>query len=847
MRIAHVLCAAAAAALAVLFAAGCHDLPDLGTCGNGIVEEANGEACDDPRDHDACTDKCELQCASRALTASYVDVKDGDDQESKFCPSDAFKCGSDNICRAPSGFFEKLGPALPFNIGDAPTTGDVDNDGLPDLVGASATNIYIRFASTTGVPLDQVVVQEAPSSDAAPLIFDPRPNERNDVRSDLLFAIPTEGVALLQSDNERFAPELELPIGIDLDAIGVVVRDPDPVLDLGDVVVSVARASPSPTITLGRVPVLKPSRDPLNPAVPGMPLPACAGSGTGPWALLHIEPAADRRSFVIVTQRVAGGAWHVCRYTHAGSAWSRADLDFPAPAVVPLETRLANLDSDPCLELAIRSGSQILRIDAAEPTCNFVPGATALPFAVPPTKLLAAGPLSSGGIDELVLESGVFQTCTGPEDCRGASPGTFVRTAAPTGAGWSAAAVADLNGDDVLDAVAARAPEADVDVVRGGAIPNVYRATTSAPIRTMVAGDFDGDRLEDMAMAEMSPAGDRVVVLFGTREATVDVPRAMSGPSGMGFELRLDRFQKMAWITSTRGTDGIDDLGVVRVKSMDAQEQIRSGFAFGDAARLMTTPRFPPTAAAAVSLSALAAGAFRGPGVELLAVTGNQVLFYPAADLMNAMWSQPVATSLALHNPMTALRGPAPVRGVASLDGRSLVVFSVVGGAPREVCTAQAAQVSLRELRGVDVDGDDIDEVVVVSDAGDPSTRTVQILRAADCQPVPGDPFVGCTDVANVGSSVVAVCRRDGGVKGPVRGVFAIGIGTGIGTGIENERKLIEDFDAGDARFVTPGDYDGDGVLDVAVSVHLIDEIVVRYLRQCPAHDTRRCPSPARQ
>jgi len=30
--------------------AACHDLPDLGSCGNRIVEQANGEACDDGGD-----------------------------------------------------------------------------------------------------------------------------------------------------------------------------------------------------------------------------------------------------------------------------------------------------------------------------------------------------------------------------------------------------------------------------------------------------------------------------------------------------------------------------------------------------------------------------------------------------------------------------------------------------------------------------------------------------------------------------------------------------------------------------------------------------------------------------
>ena len=46
----------------------------------------------------------------------------------------------------------------------------------------------------------------------------------------------------------------------------------------------------------------------------------------------------------------------------------------------------------------------------------------------------------------------------------------------------------------------------------------------------------------------------------------------------------------------------------------------------------------------------------------------------------------------------------------------------------------------------------------------------------------------------------------------------------------------------GEGRFVTAGDYDGDGVLDLAIGVNRGGVVNVQLLRQCPAHDTRTCP-----
>ena len=703
--------------------AACHDLPDLGTCGNGVAEEANGEACDEGGETTTCAATCELRCTSSAATASYVPVGTDAAGDAVFCPDARYHCGTDGICRAPAGKFAPLGTAQPFDVGGAPVLADVDSDGLADLVGTSATNLYVRFSSANGAPLGDLVVQDAPSSDAPYAIFDLHPGVTDPDVPDIMIAVPTEGVALLKSDGASFVPQLDLSIPVAGDALGFVVRDPDPAL--GDVVVVAQGRSPTPSIGVQRVAVGVPGQP---PDVIEQDLPACVGAAGAAWRTVAIKAAPDRRSFVIVTQREsvaqpAAQPWHVCRYTQAGAGWTLADFELAPPT--PSSVAIANLDGDPCLELVVRSDAApgLGMIDAAGAACGFVPAVVPVPFAGTGAALLGAGQVVPGGLDELVLANGVYRTCSGGADC-GASPaGTFVRAAAPTQVPWNAAAVVDLNGDGALDVVAARAGEADVDVVRGGGAPNVYRANTAEPVANLVAGDFDGDRLGDVAMVESTPPGDRISVLFGTQESIVGTPRPMSS---FGGRLRLDRVGEIHWIPSRRGSDGIDDLLVVDLQPDPVTGMPAAGLVVGDAARLMTTPRIP-TMPSGLPLGAVAAGAFGSDDVEVLAFTTNHVQLY---NVNANSWAPPVSIGMTFRQPVAALRaGTGPTRAAArGVGDRDVVVFSVRGAFT--MCQTTASGVPV-ELRGIDLDGDGVDEVAVFSGATAPPARCRCSARGA--------------------------------------------------------------------------------------------------------------------
>jgi hypothetical protein len=301
---------------------------------------------------------------------------------------------------------------------------------------------------------------------------------------------------------------------------------------------------------------------------------------------------------------------------------------------------------------------------------------------------------------------------------------------------WTAAAVADLNGDGVLDAVAGRGHqdqadatpvrEADVDVVRGGAVPNVYRANTSEPVTSLVAGDFDGDRLGDVAMIESSPPGDRVSVLFGTQGATAGTPIAMSAYGG---KLRIDRVSEIHWLPTARGSDGIDDLVVIDTSATPA-----AGLLIGDASRLMTTPRFPASSTSGGRpLGAVAAGSFGSDNLEILALDGTQAQLYNV--MANSWISPPINLGMQLDQPVGALRaGTSQARAAARGTGPDdVVVFSLRGAVTTCQVTASGTP---RELRGIDIDGDGVDELAVFSDDS-AGKRTLQLFRATGCPLVP--------------------------------------------------------------------------------------------------------------
>ncbi len=809
-----------------LLVAGCADLPDLGTCGNGVIEEANGEACDDGKDTDTCSASCELKCPTSRVE-DYVVVRTDDTvdpHEDLYCPDATYACGLDRICRQPSGELEPASAALPFDISGAPVVADFDDDEIVDIAGASATRLLVRFGST-GEILASDASQEAPSSSSQIVMFDAA---NPALPSSVSVAVPTEGLALLRSDTERFAPQLDfLAMNLPADQVLRVVHDPDPAL--GDVIVTAATKSTTTEIAVTR----QAFGVGAFPGIPQATLPPCTGVAAGAWKLEAFQVGADRKSFVVVTARETNPpAWHLCRYTPNGAAWAQT-TSLELATVVPNTVVLANLDADACEELLIQSPAAVNygRVDATGAGCDFVAGVAPVAddIAGEAQPILAAGQIIPGGLDEIVTTQGVLE-CASATDCT--QSGGLVRRIEPsTALAWIDAAVTDVNGDGAGDVVAARLNSEDVDVVRGGSTLNVYRSDTTSKVTAVLAGDFDGDRLGDVALVETTVFGDRFTVLYGARDGVLGPARAMSEYGG---KLRLHRLSSYRWLPSTLGTDGVDDILVLK----NVNNAISGGISVGDAARIMTTPRFPPTINSIRDVGAVVSGRFGSSDVELLTVVDNgSSSIVQLYNVQANMWAPEVMLAADVRAPLGSLRGPNGQGNAVGLTGSettpNLVTFSARSTQPS--CATTTLSAEPRAMRGVDLDGDGVDELAVYT--GEIGDRTVQVFDNTKCPAtrLGEQALADCVDVARVGARLFALCRAT--PEGPAHLLFEIKLENGAFTRAPEPTDSLD----GDGRYLAVGDYDGDGVPDLAVGVAIGSEGNIQTLKQCPAHDTRRC------
>lgn len=800
---------------------GCSDLPDLGTCGNGIIEAELGEACDgDLAGADTCTETCELACQTSAVTDAYVVVPSSSATE-QYCPDARLACGLDGICRGSSGQFTSIGGGQTFNAKLA-VAGDFDGDGIADLLGTSATEIIVRLGAATA--FTDGFEQAAPSSDSPLAIFENRSEEA----ASMAIAVPTDGLALLTSDGEVFGPNLDLSFPINpTGQAAFIIDDPEPALQGSQAVMAVAR--------MGQLAV---QRIPLSGAHTQQALPACGPANA---RLVTVAVAPDQRSFVVVGRPLAGAGFFLCHYTQAGATFQVAQTNINA--IAPDAAAFAQLDNEPCLDLAFTrlapppGTPSVFAAPATPGSCDFGGALVTLADLTETDVLLAAGSVvpRAAGVerDELVLDSGVYQV---------AEDGSLERVIGPTSDinPWTAAAVVDLNGDGQLDVVAGRKAQDDVDIVRGGPVPNVYRADTTTAVTAISAGDFDGDRVGDVALIETSVnANQRISILYGARDGVVGAPVVTSKFEGTLLVARLGR---ATWSGTNHGTDGVDDLVVARV----FEGEPTAGILIGDPARIMSVPRLPDPLSAgqkAPSLGVVAVGAFAS-NPATLAATLRPDLESPATDslistndIATNVWTDAVVVP---QFEVDTLRAPALVHttsggmvgvfGKPEQSGKSTIALVGIDG---QICTRSFDGLQLT-IRAADLVGDDgIDEVIVTTPGGR-HAQVFPVVAGASCElqdEILTSALDGCADVANVGGHLIALCETEVPRRS---GVFRIGAD---GTREPNPAITV---DGTGLQFVV-GDFDGDGVRDAAVMIGRAAEISVQFLKQCPAHDTRGC------
>lgn len=532
------------AALWLLAAAGgCADLEAWGReiCGNNVVEPDADEDCDlivDPALGD------DLQCGPADGTPAQCRyVCDGAE-----CPH-GWTCGDDGLCRPPAGEFDVDDEpriviaarqiALRNLLGDdeaeliARQDGDIVVFGSdPDdyRVGARLTIAAAR-GDLAFADLDDDehfdILAPAAATDLDPSAA-PRVHGLRDDGSRLATALVPHraGVslfaALVAVPIEANGAEVLLQVLRD-DARGALAARVEPS--------NCASAPPDAQVTL----------DEDVDVDASVPVPAVApGSGAAP-SIVAVAAIGAPQVAIVTARRTCGP--EVCTPKHAASTPCATQLvrapsvTMPAAVTAP-GCLLADIDGIQGIDLLCHLDDGSLALAPGDggsfgPAQSMTfPGLDVLPpdqprACAPTQRILAAADLDGDGDFDLVTPHGVF------ERDGGGHARLYART---LGDGWSEAVIGDFDRDGGLDVVVGVQQQADacetgrlqlLERSAGAYAPRTVReAAASSSLRI---GDFDGDGIDDIAVAEPRADETWATVLFGDVEHSLAEVVAVGG------------------------------------------------------------------------------------------------------------------------------------------------------------------------------------------------------------------------------------------------------------------------------------------------------------------------------
>lgn len=850
--------------LLALSVVACTELPPIapGVCGNRVVEPEVGEDCDtfSREEGTSCVPagqqgQCRYSCASAG------------DGGTAACPV-GMACGTDGLCRQPSGRFTALA-AFPNGGAEELVAGDFDGAGGDDLAVSTPSGIEMIYLDAAGGPDETVTL----ATDTPPSALSAR-DLSGDGRDDLLLA-GSDGILLALGGADRTPRFLVHPIftftteatdflfgvgnvvsetpGDDVLAFATGATGTDAAIVLaGDAGIRLIQLLRQGVVAdLAGEPVLEqlderasspcdeivlayrdsPEVDTLSP---------CTAGPSGEAILALLPPTS--------TVRLPGGAVASGGVTARDvNADGHIDLVIPArtagnPLIaVAYGVGDGTFHSDPAT-LPASAGDQLFRVHATL-------------TGEPP---VAIGHLDGDGILDYVAGDAVWVSALG--SASGARYDRAALNATYPAAPWSRAVIADLNIDGLADVAALRphAPGLSLHVGTGGGYLASQEMPTSGTVEAFVSGDLDGDRIVDLAIAERLPEsdplsvlGDAVSILYG-RPAGIPERPVTAGYFGQVIQLLSARS------VSNGVVDGIDDILVNAV--LDGVPAT-GGFP-GRASRVAripfglpyTTPAGGPGFASALRIAVGAFAASGTAGVAALGETasGEHHIWSIAThddgrldpsgvtlgDLLPADlgWRSSLLTAVDLDGDGTQeLVGVAPK---ASAAGRSGLVIGRTtrgdAGAERfELGAVTDLELSVdpgASTRGDvtgrigtgDVDGDGSPDVVL--HAYDGTAGRVYVLRSngaggleppvAASGPLDAVSFalLQATPSATLEIAVLAtdgtvhLVERDGGAWETRPGSLASLPG---------------------ATLVTPGDFDGDGVQDLALASAAQTEIVL--------------------
>jgi hypothetical protein len=541
----------AVAMSSLVLAYACANLPEVAadTCGNRVVEAA--EDCDT---FDVGPAKCGARGTATACRLQCATTSD--------CPT-GWGCGTDKICRAPSGRFDTT--FTPVASGQVRLqTGDFDGDGRKDLLASSVSDLgrpEIHFMDDSGKIAQTLLVG---ASIRGPQVT--RSLLKDDGLDDVAFASSSGGVDILLGQGDRTVVPAAYPTSFAQTDVafyglsGSLANDTLPLTGTTGnrgLAVIVGSASGKPLLAgtdfnefvpLPIPPMLALAQ--RGDVVDGAVAKVLPGSACGELLLLIAPLAQGGANGPAANNRGAGelDIIPVCKKDTLGqTVWNDSGVAAVPPIRVPLtkidalkltldSLAVGDLDNDGATDVIINFAPQTNSAHAPFVYNVKATSLTELQYtlkgqvgsAVRPNPILATGDMDGNGLTDVVFSDQIAYGSS-----KAGSSLQYVTYARNTGEPWAQAILADMNGDSFPDIAASTPQRTLVDFYVGGPGGFVSPGTlpTSGSVARLGLGDYDGDNVTDLGIlvrAAANSAGADVMIAYGRRQGLPETPRRVA-------------------------------------------------------------------------------------------------------------------------------------------------------------------------------------------------------------------------------------------------------------------------------------------------------------------------------